>query len=191
MPDNELTEMDKERKQDELTIESFGEMFVTWRLKKGLLSSEEGETPIVITTLGNERTISADDFAREVGGIMMPYLSTHPDLGFEEFRKNIFKISKIGIVSYHEGVLTNDYPYSQIIEEYEKACKQFGHQPTVMLVYIKFSKDQKIQLLQYAHLKARIYMCYGVKHLSINIAHGKGSSQEINKNEGSIQIWIA
>lgn len=182
--------MDKETKQDELTIESFGEMYVTWRLEKGLLSSKYGETPIVITTSDNKRTLSANDFAREVGGIMMPYLSTHPDLGFEELRKDIFEISKIGKVSYHEGALTIEYPYSQIIEEYEKACKQFRHQPTVMLVYIKFSKDQKIKLLQYAHLKARIFMCYGVKHLSVNIAYCEESNQEIN-NEGSIQIWIA
>lgn len=182
--------MDKERTQEELTTESFGEMYVTWRLEKGLLLSKDGETPIVITALSNERTLSADDFAREVGSIMMPYLSTHPDLGFEEFRKDIFEISKIGKVSYHKGVLTNDYPYSQIIEEYEKSCEQFGQQPTVMLVYIEFSKDQKIQLLQYTHLKARIFLCYGVKHLSVNIAYCEESNQEIN-NEGSIQIWIA
>jgi len=186
--DNELTEMEIE--QDELTIESFGEMYVTWRLEKGLLSPRDGETTIVITTSGNERILSADDFAREVGNIMMPYLSTHPDIGFDEFRKDIFEISKIGKLSYHEGVLTTEYPYSQIIEEYEKACKQFGQQPIVMLVYIKFSKGQKIQLLQYAHLKARIFLCYGVKHLSVNIAYCEDSNQEIN-NDGSIQIWIA
>lgn len=121
---------------------------------------------------------------------MMPYLLTHPDIGFEAFQKDIFEISKIGKVSYHEGALTKDYPYSQIIEEYEKACKQFGQQPIVMLVYIKFSKGQKIQLLQYAHLKARILMCYGVKHLSVNVAYCEDSNQEIN-NDGSIQIWIA
>lgn len=55
--------MDTKRKTDELTIESFGEMYVTWRLEKGLFSSKDGETPIVITTSGNERILSANDFA--------------------------------------------------------------------------------------------------------------------------------
>ena len=77
-----------------------------------------------------------------------------------------------------------------ILDGDEKACKQLGQQPIVMLVYIKFRKGQKIQLLQYAHLKARILMCYGVKHLSVNIAYCEDSNQEIN-NDGSIQIWIA
>lgn len=182
--------MDTKRKPDVLTIESFGEMYVTWRLEKGLFSSDGGETPIVITTSNCERILSANDFAREVGSIMMLYLSTHPDLGFEEFRKDLFEISKVGKVFYHEGILTIEYPYSQIIEEYEKAYIQFGQQPTVMLVYIKFSKGQKIQLLQYAHQKAHIFLCYGVKHLSVNIAYCEESNQEMN-NGGSIQIWIA
>lgn len=182
--------MDKERKQDELTIESFGEMYVTWKLEKGLLSSEDGETSLVITTSDNERTLSANDFAREVGGIMIPYLSTHPDVGFESFIMNLRNIAKIGTVSYHEGKLSSEYPYRQIIDECHKACDNFGKQPTVMMVYIRFGKGQKIQMLQYAHLKCYIYMSYGIKYLDVNISYDNDADETMSTT-GTIHMWTA
>lgn len=190
MSDNELAGNYMEKNKDELSAEMLGEMYVKWRLEEGLYSADDGEKIISIAKDSDEHNITLNDLAREIGTIMIPYLSTHPDVGLESFNRNLRNIAKIGKVSYYEGKLSSEYPYRQIIEECYKACDNFGKQPTVMIVYIRFGKRQKIQMLQYAHLKCYIYMSYGVKHLDVNISSGNDSDEAIEFS-GTIQAWIA
>lgn len=180
--------MEKER--EILTPENFGEMYAMWRLGEGLYPPDEGDMIITLAGGTQERSLTLNELAREMGLIMLPYLSTNPDVGFESFRRNLRNIARIGKASYYEGQLLSEYPYRQIIEECYKACDSFGKHPTVMMVYIKFSKGQKIQMLQYAHLKCNIYMSYGVKHLDVNISYDNDSDEEIEFS-GTIQTWIA
>lgn len=179
--------MGKER--ENLTPDNFGEMYVRWRLDEGLYSPEEGDKVISVTEGSDERSLTVNEFAKEVGMIMLPYLSAHPDIGFESFHRTLRNMAKIGKVSYYEGKLSSEYPYDQILKESYKACDSFGKQPTVMVVYIKFGKRQKIQMLQYAHLKCYIYMSYGVKYLDVNISYD--NDDETMSSTGTIQMWIA
>lgn len=179
-----------EKNKEELTAEMFGEMYVKWRLEEGLYSSDKGDMVIPVNEDSGERSVTLNQLAREMGMIMLPYLATHPDLGYESFNRNLWNIAKIGKVSYYDGKLSSEYPYRQIIEECYKACDNFEKQPTVMIVYIRFGKGQKIQMLQYAHLKCYIYMSYGVKYLDINISYDNATDDAINP-AGSIHIWIA
>ena len=177
-----------EKNKDELSAEMFGEMYVRWRLEKGLCSCDKGDMVISVNEDSNERSVTLNQLAREMGTIMLPYLATHPDVGFESFCYDLKHIAKIGNVSYYEGELSSERPYNQILEECTKACDSFGKQPSVMMVYIRFGKGQKIQLLQYVHLKC--YMSCGVKHLDINISYDNATDDAINP-AGSIHIWIA
>ena len=179
-----------ERELEKLTPENFGEMYVKWKLEGGLYSSDEGDMAITLVSDNNVRDLTLNELASEIGMIMLPYLSKNPDVGFESFGKNLKNIAKIGKASYYEGRLTEEYPYSQIINECNRACKNLGKQPSVMIIYVTFGKGQKIQVLQYAHLKCNIYMLHGVKHLDINISHDSHSNERIGFS-GTIQIWIA
>lgn len=190
MPDNELAVNDMEKNKEELTAEMFGEMYVKWRLEEGVYTSDKGDVAISVNEDSGERSVTLNQLAREIGTIMLPYLATHPDVGFKSFNRSLWNIAKIGKVSYYEGKLSSEYPYRQIIEECYKACDNFGKQPTVMIVYIRFGKGQKIQMLQYAHLKCYIYMSYGVKYLDVNIAYDNATDDAINP-AGSIHMWIA
>lgn len=84
-----------------LTIESFGEMFIRQRLQDGLFSNE-GDIKVYYTIDGKEeRYLSADDLAREVGYSMLPFLSSHPDVGFDSFRKSLHSMVRHGKVISH------------------------------------------------------------------------------------------
>ena len=188
--DNELAVNDMEKNKNELTAEMFGEMYVKWRLEEGLYSSDKGDVVISVNEDSGERSVTLNQLAREMGTTMLPYLATHPDVGFESFNRNLWNIAKIGKVSYYEGKLSSEYPYCQIIEECYKACDNLGKQPTVMIVYIRFGKGQKIQMLQYAHLKCYIYMSYGIKYLDVNISYDNDEDETMSTT-GTTQMWIA
>ena len=179
-----------ERELEKLTPENFGEMYVKWKLEGGLYSSDEGDMAITLVSDNNVRDLTLNELASEIGMIMLPYLSKNPDVGFESFGKNLKNIAKIGKASYYEGRLTEEYPYSQIINECNRACKNLGKQPNVMIIYITFGKGQKIQMLQYAHLKCYIYMSYGVKYLDVNIYYDNDEDETMSTT-GMIQMWIA
>ena len=188
--DNELIDGYMGKERENLTPENFGEMYVRWRLDEGLYTPEEGDKVISVIEGSDERALTVNEFAKEVGMIMLPYLSTHPDVGLESFHRTLRNIAKIGKVSYYEGKLSSEYPYDQILKESYKSCDSFGKQPTVMVEYIKFGKGQKIQMLQYAHLKCNIYMSYGVKHLDVNVTFDNDADSPVD-SIGTIQIWIA
>lgn len=175
---------------EKLTPENFGEMYVRWKLEEGLYSPEDGDMIITLVEDAKERSLTLNEFAKELGLIMLPHLSKNPDVGFESFCRNLRNIAKIGKASYYEGELPSERPYNQILDECYKACDSFGKQPSVMMVYIRFGKEQKIQMLQYAHLKCYIYMSYGVKHLDVNIAYDNDEDETMSAT-GTIQMWIA
>ena len=82
--------MDMDDKRNEfLTPETVGEMYVRWRLEEGLFADETLGTVRYVVDHSKERGLQADDFAREVGWLMMPYLASHPDIGFDSFRKSV------------------------------------------------------------------------------------------------------
>ena len=85
------------RDKDLLTPDGFGETYVTWRLDEGLFS-EEIRTIRYRIGIDEEKELSANELAREIGTIMMPFLSTHPDVGFESFRKTRRIMAKSEIV---------------------------------------------------------------------------------------------
>ena len=178
-----------EKNGDKLTPEAFGEMYVTWRLEEGLFSSEDGERRITLIDSDMRRVIALNDFAREIGAIMMPYLSSHPDVGFDSFRRNLWEMAKVGNVRYHSAKLDNEYPRIQILEAVSSACASYGDcHPSVMTAYVILGRNQKIQMHQYARLKLQVCIKCGIKHLDLNIIY----NEDTNPNEiGSIQIWMA
>lgn len=78
-----------DKKHEKQTPEIFGEMYVNWRLEEGLFADETLGIVRYVVGLSEERLVQADDFAREVGRLMMPYLASHPDIGFDSFRKSV------------------------------------------------------------------------------------------------------
>lgn len=178
-----------EKKEDFLNPDEIGEMYVTWRLEEGLFSSEDGERSISLLNSDSRRTLALNDFAREVGAIMMPYLSSHPDVGFESFRSNLWEMAKIGNVTHHSATLDGEYPHRQIFEKVSLTYVDLENRPgTVMNAYIILGKNQKIQMYQYARLKFQICMRYGIKHLDMNIIYDELTNPY---DTGSIQIWMA
>lgn len=180
--------MDKNR--EELTPESFGEMFVSKRLNEGLIDSGDYE---YISVIGNDnplRTLTANDFAREIGYTMLPYLATHPDVGFETFREDVRQFDKIGTVFSYKGIVNGKYPFRNIIYETDKVWELFGKKrSSVMLIYLDLSKDQTIQMLQYVHLRIHMNMRFGVNRININIAFRE--EDEGKYETGSMHIWFA
>ena len=73
-------------------------MFVSMRLDDGLIDSGEDEYISVIGSDTQEMTLTVNDFARENGHTMLPYLATHPDVGFETFREYMRQFAKMGRV---------------------------------------------------------------------------------------------
>ena len=80
MSDNELAVNDMEKNKEELTAEMFGEMYVKWRLEEGLYSSDKGDMAISVNEDSDERSVTLNQLAREMGTTMLPYLATHPDV---------------------------------------------------------------------------------------------------------------
>ena len=178
-----------EKNEDKLTPEAIGEMYVRWRLEEGLFSSEDGEKCLTLINSDKKRSIALNDFAREVGTVMMPYLSSHPDVGFESFYRHLWEMAKIGCVRYHSAKLKGEYPHIEILEAVFSACASYGDcHPSVMTAYVVLGRNQKIQLHQYARLKLQICIKYGIKHLDMNIIYDENT----NPNRmGSIRIWMA
>ena len=178
-----------EKNGDKLTPEAFGEMYVTWRLEEGLFSSEDGEKRVTLMDSDMRREIALNDFAREIGAIMMPYLSSHPDVGFDSFRRNLWEMAKIGNVRYHSAKLDDEYPHIQILEAVSSACASHGDcHPSVMTAYVVLGRNQKIHMHQYARLKLQTCLKCGIKHLDLNIIY----DEDTNPNEiGCIQILMA
>ena len=119
------------RDKDLLTPDGFGEM-----LDEGLFSEDIGS---VRYRLGNEqeKELSVNELAREIGTIMMPFLSTHPDVGFESFRKTMRIMAKSEIVYCHHSPLAGEHPHVMISEAVDAACEAFGSQyPKEMMIYI-------------------------------------------------------
>ena len=121
---------------------------------------------------------------------MLPYLATHPDVGFETFREDVRQFAKLGMVFSYKGTVNGKYPFRNIIEKADKAWELFGKKrPSIMVIYLDLGKDQTIQMLQYAHLRIRMNMRFGVNRININIAFRE--EQEVNNETGSIHIWFA
>lgn len=74
---------------EKLTLEMLGERYVNWRLEEGLFADETLGIVRYVVGLSEERLVQEDDFAREVGRLMMPYLASHPDIGFNSNRKSV------------------------------------------------------------------------------------------------------
>ena len=178
------------KKIDELTVESFGEMFVSMRLDEGLIDSGDDEYIRVIGSDAQERSIIVNDFAREIGYTMLHYLATHPDVGFETFREDVRQFAKIGTVFSYKGTVNGKYPFRNIIEEADKVLELFGKKrSSIMVIYLDLSKDQTIQMLQYAHLRIHMNMRFGVNRININIAFRE--KEDGNNETGMIHIWFA
>lgn len=175
---------------DELTVESFGEMFVNMRLDEGLIDSGDDEYIRVIGSDTQQMTLTVNDFARGIGYTMFPYLATHPDIGFETFRKDVCQFAKIGTVFSYKGTVNGKYPFRNIINEADKVWELFGKKrSSIMVIYLDLSKDQTIQMLQYAHLRIHMNMRFGVNRININIAFRE--EQEGNNETGMIHIWFS
>ena len=177
------------KKEEFLTPDDIGEMYVKWRLEEGLFASEGEEKIISLVDKMNHRSISLNDFAREVGEVMMQYLSSHPDVGFESFRRNLWKMGKIGNVGYHSAKLDGECPHIQILEAVSSAYANYEDcNPSVMTAYVVLGSNQKIQMHQYARLKLQTCINYGIKYWDMNITY----NADTNSNDiGSIQMWIA
>lgn len=179
-----------ERKREELTPESFGEMFVSMRPEEGMIDSGDDEYIRVVGSDTQERTLKVNDFASKMGYTMLPYLATHPDVGFEGFRVNVHQFAKIGTVFSYKGRVDGEYPFRNIIEKANKAWELFGKKRySIMVIYLNMSKDQTIQMHQYVHLRIHMNMRFGVNRININIAFRE--EQEVNNETGSIHIWFA
>ena len=134
-----------DKKIEELTPESFGEMFVSMRLDDGLIDSGDDEYISVIGSDNPVRTLTVNDFAREIGHTMLPYLATHPDVGFEGFRVDVRQFAKLGTVFSYKGTVNGKYPFRNIIDEADKVWELFGKKrSSVMVIYLDLSKDQTI-----------------------------------------------
>lgn len=179
-----------DKKIEELTPESFGEMFVSMRLDEGLIASGNDEYISVICSDTQQMTLTVNDFAREIGYTMLPYLATHPDVGFETFRDDVRQFAKIGKVFSYKETVIGKYPFRNIIEEADKVMELFGKKrSSIMVIYLDLSKDQTIQMLQYAHLRIHMNMRFGVNRININIASRE--EHKGNYETGSMHIWFA
>ena len=183
-------EMDDKRNEF-LTPETVGEMYVRWRLEEGLFSNETLGTVRYVVDNSEERELQADDFAREVGQLMMPYLSSHPDVGFNAFRKSVRNMIRKGEVHSYCERLTDEYPHHQIIEAINNACESVGckyHED--MLIYVKLGKGQKIHMIQYKNLNLHIIVHHGVKRHNLCIAFDKDIKAEPKEDEGAVYVWL-
>lgn len=177
------------KKREKLPRE-FGEMFVSMRLDEGLIDSGDHEYIRMIGSNTQEMTLTVNDFAREIGHTMLPYLATHPDVGFEGFRVDVRQFAKLGTVFSYKGTVNGKYPFRNIIEETDKVWELFGKKwSSIMVAYLDLSKDQTIQMLQYAHLRIHMNMRFGVNRININIAFRE--KEDGNNETGMIHIWFA
>ena len=177
-------------KKREILPPEFGEMFVSMRLDEGLIDSVDHEYIRMIGSDTQEMTLTVNDFAREIGYTMLPYLATHPDVGFEGFRVDVRQFVKLGTVFSYKGTVNGKYPFRNIIEETDKVWELFGKKwSSIMVVYLDLSKDQTIQMLQYAHLRIHMNMRFGVNRININIAFRE--KEDGNNETGMIHIWFA
>ena len=177
--------------QQKLKINDLGEIYVKWRLDEGILKTC-GENPIrCLSTNGNERTIIANAFCRETGSAMLPYLASHPDVGFSEYCKYMKTIAEAGIVYQHDAILTNAPLYQQIINAVDKAYEHYGNrQSKLLLAYVRLRPDQKIHPYQYACLKAHIFMAHGPNRMSIFLTYDQGLEHE-DCDSSIFRIWIS
>lgn len=190
--DDELIVMEMDDKRNEfLTPETVGEMYVRWRLEEGLFSNETLGTVRYVVDHSEERELQADAFAREVGQLMMPYLSSHPDVGFNAFRKSVRNMIRKGEVHSYCERLTDEYPHHQIIEAINNACESVGckyHED--MLIYVKLGKGQKIHMIQYKNLNLHIIVHHGVKRHNLCIAFDTDIKAEPKEDEGVVYVWL-
>ena len=183
-------EMD-DKSNEFLTPENFGEMYMKWRLEEGLFADETLGTVRYIVGHCEEKEFQADDFAREIGQLMMPYLASHPDIGFEAFRKSVRNMIKKGKVYCHYERLTDEHPHHQIIDAISNACESIGskyHED--MLIYVKLGKGQKIHMIQYKNLNLHIIVHHGVKRHNLCIAFDKDIKAAPEEKEGFVYVWF-
>lgn len=131
------------------------------------------------------------DFAREVGRLMMPYLASHPDIGFDSFRKSVRNMIKKGKIYCHCERLTDEHSHHQIIDAINNACKSIGskyHED--MLIYVKLGKGQKIHMIQYKNLNLHIIVHHGVKRHNLCIAFDKDIKANPKEDEGFVYVWL-
>ena len=185
-----IIDMD-DKKHEKLTLEMFGEMYVKWRLEEGLFADETLGIVRYVVGHSEERLVQADDFAREVGRLMMPYLASHPDIGFDSFRKSVRNMIKNGKIYCHYERLTDEHPHHQIIDAINNACKSIGSKyQEDMLIYVKLGKGQKIHMIQYKNLNLHIIVHHGVKRHNLCIAFDKNIMAEPKENEGFVYVWL-
>ena len=184
--------MDMDDKRNEfLTPETVGEMYVRWRLEEGLFADETLGTVRYVVDYSEERELHADDFAREVGRLMMPYLASHPDVGFDSFRKSVRNMIKKGKIYCHCERLTDEYPHHQIIDAINNVCDSVGckyHED--MLIYVKLGKGQKIHMIQYKNLNLHIIVHHGVKRHNLCIAFDKDIKADHKEDGGFVYVWL-
>lgn len=183
--------MDMSDTQQKLKINDLGEVYVKWRLDEGILKTC-GESPIrCISTNGDERTITANAFCRETGSAMLPYLASHPDVGFSEFCKYMKTTAEAGIVYQHDAILTDGPLYQQIINAVDEAFGRYGNrQSKLLLAYVRLRPDQKIHPYQYACMKAYIFMTHGPKRMNLCLAYDQAGEPETS-DLSYIRIWIS
>lgn len=180
-----------DKRHEKLTLEMFGEMYVKWRLEEGLFADETLGTVRYVVGQSEEKVLQADDFAREVGQLMMPYLSSHPDVGFNAFRKSVRNMIRKGEVHSYCERLTDEYPHHQIIDAINNACDSVGckyHED--MLIYVKLSKGQKIHMIQYKNLNLHIIVHHGVKRHNLCIAFDKDIKADHKGDGGFVYVWL-
>lgn len=180
-----------DKRNEFLTPETVGEMYVRWRLEEGLFSNETLGTVRYVVGQSEERELQADDFAREVGQLMMPYLSSHPDVGFNAFCKSVRNMIRKGEVHSYCERLTDEYPHHQIIEAINNACESVGckyHDD--MLIYVKLGKGQKIHMIQYKNLNLHIIVHHGVKRHNLCIAFDKDIKANHKEDGGFVYVWL-
>lgn len=184
-----MNAMDK-RNKDNLTPEGFGGMYVTWRLDEGLFSEEIG-TVRYRTGDAEEKELSVNELAREIGTIMMPFLSTHPDVGFESFRKTMRIMAKAVKVYCHHSSLSEEHPHIGISEAVDAACEAFGSQyPEEMMIYVRVGRNQNLYINQYKNLKVHMLLHHRVRHVDIHIATS-AQSAGVSPAQGEIYVWLA
>ena len=178
------------RDKDLLTPDRFGEMYVTWRLEEGLFSEEIGSVRYRIG-IDEEKELSVNELAREIGTIMMPFLSTHPDVGFESFRKTMRIMAKAEIVYSYHSPLVGEHPHIRISEAADAACEAYGSQyPKEMMIYVRLGRNQNLYINQYKNLKMHMFLYHGVKHVDIHIFTGHQSAGT-PITQGEIYVWLA
>lgn len=154
------------RDKDLLTPDGFGEMYVTWRLDEGLFSEEIGSVRYRIGS-DEEKELSANELAREIGTIMMPFLSTHPDVGFESFRKTMRIMAKSEKVYCYHSTLVGEHPHIRISEAVDTACEAYGTQsPKEIMIYARQGSNQNLYINQYKNLKVHMFLYQGLSMLT-------------------------